>query len=341
MHPGPHWSVADVHNGWVEAFRELGLTVVDFNYGDRLLWYEQVSLPVDGSRDAYDHALTLDEAQQLASKGIEAAMFEVWPDIVWFTAGGHIPKEIFHLARERHFTVVIHHTESPYEDDRQAVLAAEGCADLHLINDPTNLDAWREWAPNTWYVPHAYRPSLHHPYPPPPQKQDVVWVGSMWAERFMWWERFVKSAPDLSVRLAGNFTNAREHHPLLDLVVHDHDDCCDNDRAARLYSTAKVGLNIYRKSAERQELAYGWAMGPRELEMAACRLFFATEPRGENAEVLPMLPTFTTPEEAAEQARWWASHDKERDETAAAAQAAVAGRTFKNHAAKVLSHLLG
>jgi hypothetical protein len=82
-------------------------------------------------------------------------------------------------------------------------------------------------------------------------------------------------------------------------------------------------------------------MGPREVEMAACGLFFATEPRGENREVLPMLPTFTTPEEAADLARWWAAHDTQRDDVAAAAQAAVSGRTFTNHAAKVLKHLLG
>ena len=40
------------------------------------------------------------------------------------------------------------------------------------------------------------------------------------------------------------------------------------------------------------------AMGPREIEMAACRLFFLRDPRPECDEVFPMLPAFDGPEDA-------------------------------------------
>jgi spore maturation protein CgeB len=49
-----------------------------------------------------------------------------------------------------------------------------------------------------------------------------------------------------------------------------------------------------------------------------------------------MLPTFAGPEDASEQLKWWLGHDDERRELALKAQAAVADRTFDNHAARLL-----
>lgn len=37
VHPGPNFSVADVHDGWVEALRSLGCEVASFNSDDRLI----------------------------------------------------------------------------------------------------------------------------------------------------------------------------------------------------------------------------------------------------------------------------------------------------------------
>ena len=38
-HPGPSFSVQDVYTGWVEALRDLGQHIVEFNLGDRLTLY--------------------------------------------------------------------------------------------------------------------------------------------------------------------------------------------------------------------------------------------------------------------------------------------------------------
>jgi hypothetical protein len=77
-------------------------------------------------------------------------------------------------------------------------------------------------------------------------------------------------------------------------------------------------------------------MGPREVELAALGVAFLRDPRGEGDELLPMLPTFDGPDDFADKLRWWLSHDRERDEAALKAQAAVADRTFANHAAQLL-----
>ena len=41
-HPGPHFSVHDLYEGWTEALRGLGEQVFTFNLGDRISFYDAV-----------------------------------------------------------------------------------------------------------------------------------------------------------------------------------------------------------------------------------------------------------------------------------------------------------
>ena len=50
-HPGPHFSVHDLYEGWVEALRGLGEQVFTFNLGDRLSFYDAVLIEA-GRRDS-------------------------------------------------------------------------------------------------------------------------------------------------------------------------------------------------------------------------------------------------------------------------------------------------
>jgi hypothetical protein len=81
-------------------------------------------------------------------------------------------------------------------------------------------------------------------------------------------------------------------------------------------------------------------MGPREIEQAACGLFFVRDPRPEGDDILHMLPTYSGPGEAGELIRWYAGHPAERDKRATAAREAVAGRTFTSNA-KALLRMIG
>jgi spore maturation protein CgeB len=121
------------------------------------------------------------------------------------------------------------------------------------------------------------------------------------------------------------------------LLSHDIDSCVDNELAARLYRASRIGLNLYRREAEDAHLGQGWALGPREVEMAACGLPFLRDSRGESDEVFPMLPVFDGPEEAAAQLRWWLIHDEERQDAARAARAAIRDRTFDANARALLA----
>jgi hypothetical protein len=241
--------------------------------------------------------------------------------------------DLLRILRSRRHKVVVLHTESPYEDDRQLALAEH--ADLNLLNDPTNIDRFRAVAP-TEYMPHAYRPHIHHPQPVPSAayRSDFCFVGTGYASRVAWLEQVDWSG--LDVAFGGNWQQTSEDSPLRKFLVHDLDECLDNTDTALYYAGTKVSLNLYRREANHPELSQGWAMGPREVELAACGTFYLRDPRPESDELLPMLPAITTPGEFGEQVRWWAAHDTVRETAAAGARAAVADRTFTNHAARLL-----
>ena len=331
VHPGPAFSVADVYAGWVKGLRGCGVEVAEFNLGDRLGFYGRAHVERDGE---WVRPFDKEEGAALAAKGIEAACYEWWPDLVVIVSGFFVPPFIYRVMRARGHKIVLLHTESPYEDDRQILRAAY--ADLNIVNDPTNLDRFTEVAP-TVYIPHGYDPDLHHPRPADPDlKSDFCFVGTGYPSRLEFFEQV--DFGDLDVTLAGNWQQAARS-PLRRYLAHHIDDCCPNTETARLYASTKASANLYRREALRPELSDGWAMGPREVELAACGVFFLRDPRGEGDEVLDMLPTFSGPGDFGDRLRWWLAHDTERDEAALKARAAVADRTFTAHAGRALRAL--
>jgi spore maturation protein CgeB len=124
-------------------------------------------------------------------------------------------------------------------------------------------------------------------------------------------------------------------------MVHDIEACCPNEDTAAMYRATKTSANLYRREAQRDELVTGWAMGPRELELAACGTFYLRQARGENELVLPMLPSFSGPDDFGEQLRWWIGHDDERERVAKLACEAVADRTFDVNALRLLHLIYG
>lgn len=334
-HPGPQFSVADVHNGWCEALRELGQQVVEFNTAERLTFYDSAMLEVGrrddgavGLRKAVDH----EQAIELALNGLYATLYKTRPDVLLSISGFFLHPEMLDHIRRQGTRVVIVHTESPYEDDRQLKLAPH--ADLNLLNDPQNIQRFADVAP-ALYVPHAYRPAIHHPGPAVPDLVcDLGFVGTGFPSRIQFLEQM--NLDGIDVLLAGNWQQLDESSPLRKYVGHDIEECLDNTQTADVYRSARVGINMYRREAEAAHLTAGLAMGPREVEMAACGAFFLRDPRPEGDQVLGMLPAFTGPDDAAEQLRWHLDHPEVRTRLAGQAREAIADRTFANHAAALL-----
>jgi spore maturation protein CgeB len=332
VHPGCSFSVSDVHNGWLEAFQGLGVEVETLNLDKRLAFYHSAgAMSPDGE---FVKLLSPEAAARLCAKGVEAACFEMWPDILFVTSCFYVHTDILDLVRARGIKVVVLHTEQPYETDRELSLAAH--ADLNLLNDPINIDLFRTVAP-TIYMPHAYRPGVHRPGPPvPSMRADFCFVGTGFPSRIKFLEQVDWSGVD--VALGGMWQSLSESSPLRKFVAHDIADCMDNTETIDAYRSARIGANLYRVEGDRS-VGAGWSIGPREVEMAAVGLFFLRSPRGEGDEVLSMLPRFTEPAEMGAMIRYYLARDGARDSLSGAARAAIADRTFAANARKLLSAL--
>lgn len=346
-HPGPSQSVHDVCVGWVEALAEIGEEVHEFNLDDRLALYGNALLDTgetdDEGRQKFKFAFADPaDAIRTAVNGLAATLWHWRPQVLLVIAGHFVPPEFLDQARSYGTCVVVLHTEQPYELPRELALSEH--ADVTLLNDPTHAEQFKAVC-DTFYVPHAYRPSVHHPGAPTPGLEcDFGFVGTGFGSRRWFFERMVETGvwDDLAVTLAGNWRGIEDDSPLRKWLVDDDPEACfDNDRAAELYRSMRVGINLYRREHQEGADAAGMSMGPREVEMAACGAFFLRDPRPEGNLVLSMLPTFTGPEDAAEQLRWWLAHDDARQKVALAAREAIQDRTFTNSARQLVRLLTG
>lgn len=351
-HPGPAYAVHDVHAGWVEALMGQGHQVAEYNLGERVGIYNGALVELtpestrehilvhmeDGRAVKLRKAFDGKTALLLANNGLYSTLYRLDPDLLFVTHAKFYDPEIFQLARKKGTKVVVHHTECPYEDEMSQIEMAAN-ADINLINDPTNLDKFREVNPKTYYFPHSYRPGFHEKRKSIKKfVSDVVFVGTGFPSR----QRFMEQIDwtGLYLFLAGNWPFVKESDQLAKFAAGYS--CLDNDETVYAYSSSKIGMNLYRKESDPDEQMgdiSGWSCGPREIEMAACELFFLREPRGESDELFPMLPSFTAPEEASDLIRWWLSHDDLRQEKAALARASIADRTFKNRAVELMQLL--
>lgn len=337
IEPGPSFSVADVSRGWVKGLRSMGVDAQTFNYSDRLNTYTSVFVKHVGS-DEFTKPWSTEQGVQLAAKGISAACFEFWPDLVMICSGFYIPEWVYDVLRARKMKTVLLCTESPYEDDTQ--LERAGLVDWVILNDPTNIAKFRAVNPNVCYIPHAYDPEIHKPGPPQAElMSDFCFIGTGYPSRVEFLEQVDWTGIDVAI--AGNWNWTGEDSPLRKYLAHDIDQCVFNTDAVGFYRSTKASANIYRREAQRDDLSAGWAMGPREVELAACGTFYLREARGENDEILPMLPAFDGPVDFGEKLRWWLTHDEARHDAMIAAHHAVASRTFAANAERMLHLIYG
>ena len=339
-HPGPHFSVHDLYEGWTEALRGLGEQVFTFNLGDRISYHAAAYIEVPdlideqgrpGMRKAHDR----DAALAMAAHEILRPAFLAWPDVVLLVSAFWYPPYLLDVMRGRGMTVVLLHTETPYQTDEQLVRAAH--ADINLLNDPTGIELYRDLAPAE-YMPHAYRPTVH--YPPPfgaEPEWDFAFIGTGFPSRVEFFEQM--DLGGLDVHLAGPWLDLPPDSPLRDWTSPTLDNCVDNHDTAAVYRKTRTSLNLYRRESEDAHEGEGWAMGPREVELAACGTWFTRDPRPESDELFPMLPSFTSPAEASDQIRWALAHPAEREKAAAQAREAVADRTFDANAKRLLKLL--
>lgn len=355
VHPGADFSVSDVYRGWEGALRALGHQVEGYNTNERLSFYAQahlpdVSFPEDhpGGRP-FHKALTSEQAMMMAMQGVSHQLWNWGPDVVVLVSAFYTSAQVLRSIRAHGIKIVIIHTESPYQDDEQLIRAQ--FADINILNDPANISDYQDLSPLAYYQPHCYDPAVHFPrraatdeWPEQKVDSDFSFIGTMFRSRKEFFEEFFRHLDrDTNYRITmggPGWDNAyMDDSPLLQYLRHVRGAGVDNDETARLYRTSRAGINFYRRESEGEHAGEGWAMGPREVEMAACGLPFARDPRGESDEVFPFLPSFSDPYEAAEATRWILADEGRREDLARKALAAIEDRTFDNAAKRLLRHL--
>jgi spore maturation protein CgeB len=333
VHPGPSFSVADVHTGLLKSLRnQPGIDAQEYNLHERLNFYSAAH--IRNEEGDYIKAFEPQAAIHMAAKGLEVVLYEWWPDVVIIVSGFFVGPDIWACLARRPHHVVLWCTESPYEDDRQ--LRQARYADTVIINDPLNLDGYRATVnERTWYFPHSYDPDIHCPGEPEPELEcDFGFVGTGFPSRIEFFEDV--NWPSQRVKFGGNWVSVPNGSPIVPFLMHGRSECLDNIDAVRLYRSSKVSANLYRQETSEEGRADGWAMGPREVELAACETFFLRNPRPEGDLLFPMLPTFTTPAEFSDLLAWALTHPDETKAAAVAARAAIADRTFDNTAQRLL-----
>lgn len=339
VHPGPNFSVADMHNGWAEALRGLGEQVMESTLDARLTFFDSALMPDESGEPDSDgrrpvrKAMATEKAVDLASDWMLGECYKWWPDVVLLVSAFFTSPFALEVMRSRGHKIVMLFSEAPYQTGQQLEMAKY--ADISLVNDPAGLEEYRAVSPVAEYQPHSFRPSVHYPAAAGTvPSYDLAAVMTGFPSRIAFFEQM--GLAGLRVALGGFWGRLGAGSPLRQYLLGGDDECMDNTETAALYRQAATGINFYRREGEPGREDKGWACGPREIEMAAAGLWFARDPRPESDELFGMLPSFTTPAEASDLIRWALAHPDERFEAAAKARAAIEDRTFTSAAKRLL-----
>jgi spore maturation protein CgeB len=354
--PGSTVSTSDVYAGIVAALDRAGHEVYTYALTGRYQFaydYLQVLWEQRREKDpTIPMPLPEDVAYLACSGALERATW-YQPDVILNISSMYFaPMAIVGLRRAGYFVATVL-TESPYNDDYQAKIAA--LSDIAWTNERTSIGALRAANPETRYLRHAYDPLRHRPDRPVADDvpaHDVVFVGTAFAERTWLLEGVDWSGIDLGLYGAWEWDVPGEDGELTAMGLaadsplrqYVRSGPIPNDQAVALYRRAKIGLNLYRSSVDfagegghRYEAE---SLNPRAYELAACGAFTISEHRAEVTEVFgPLVPTFTEARQLEILIRCYLADDGARAQVAAQLPAVVAAESFDHRAAQIVADI--
>lgn len=342
LSPGATWSTADVEAGLVHGLKAHGVEVIRYALDGRIVgaqkWLFNAWRIKKREHPDFPKPTRADVIYQASMGALERALRHQ-VDAVIAVSGMYLHPDVLILMRRAGLLVTVLFTESPYDIEKELKVAqlVHAC----WTNERTSLDAFRSVCPTAGYLPHAWHPERHKPGPQPGDDQvashDVVFVGSAFRERIEWFRSIDWTGIDLG--LYGTWDALGSRDKLRQYVRGEE---TNNAKAAALYRRAKVGLNLYRQSkgfgrtAPRIVVSSAHSLSPRAYELAACGVFHISDYRAEVSDVFgALVPTFTTPTEAAALIRRWLADDAGRAAVAASLPATVAESSWLHRAAQV------
>lgn len=344
VHPGASWSTADVEAGLRYGLIKHGVEIIRYRLDARLersrSWLYASWRRAVKRNPGITRPTVHDCVYQAGVGALEMALrHEV--DVVLIVSAMLLHPDVIVLMKRAGLTVTVLFTESPYDHEKEARIAAmvDGC----WTNERTVVNAFRQINPRTGYLPHAWHPERHFvsdrmggEFP----AHDVVFVGSGFRERVKWFNSIDWTGIDLG--LYGTWKGFGLKKDLLACVRGEQ---VGNAAAASLYRRAKIGLNLYRTSQGLGPNAPAItcvpeSLSPRAYELAACGAFHLSDYRDEVREVFgDLVPTFRSSSEAAALIRHWLADDAGRASRAAQLPARVAESSWVERSAQVVGDL--
>jgi spore maturation protein CgeB len=349
VHPGASWSVADVWRGFFGAFQRAGVEVVQYALDGR----------VSNAHGYLHHAWrtarktrpdlpkpTDADTLYMGSVGLIERALRHQPDWTLLVSGTFIHPEALMLAQRAGIRMAALLTESPYADDQERQVVA--FCKLAFTNERASIPTFSDIVP-TYYWRHSHDPEQHRPAPaaeePDCPAHDVVFVGTGFEERVAMLAGVDWAGLGIDLGLYGAWDLVGSRSKLRRFI---RAGIIDNRLTAALYRRAKIGLNLHRTSigfGRNVPHAVGaQSMNPRDLELAACGTFYLADRRAELEETFgPLVPTFETPQELADQVQYWLdpAHAAQRQWRAASLPGAACRLTFDAQARAILNVLEG
>lgn len=253
-------SIGDSARGYLAALRRQGHEIHVFRTAARMAFV------MTGLKFGPDPEMGKDAAlvSRTASEMMVVEALKHRADLVVVSSGLGLHPDGLELLNRAGFPIAIILTESPYEDDHQMPYASR-CG--HVFTNDSYSATERGWH----YLPSAYDPQYHHPFPfDPDQACDVLFVGTGWPERQQLLEGV--NWAGIGLRILGAWPALGPDSPLWPHLVNEQ---VTNDETARLYSSAKIAINHHRGHPDAQSL------NPRGFELGACGVFQVSDHRPE------------------------------------------------------------
>lgn len=343
VHPGASWSTADVYDGLLYGLRQNGVIAEQYRLDTRIDASNKALFALWRMKKKADPTLTKpNQADIMYHAGIGALemALRLQVDVVLVVSATLLYPDVIVMMKRAGLRVTVLFTESPYDHDHEMRIA--GMVDGCWTNERCMVPEFRTVNPNAGYLKHAWHPLKHFvaarsigDLP----SHDVVFVGSGFAERVTWFNAIDWTGIDLG--LYGTWKGLGLKAQVMDCVKGTQ---ITNEMAASLYRRAKIGLNLYRTSKgwgkSAAKITHAESLSPRAYELAACGSFHLSEYRAEVAEQFgALVPTFSTPTEAAALIRLWLTQPEERARVAAQLPASVAEASWVDRAKTVLGDL--
>jgi len=332
---GASFSTKDVENGYLAALRARADVQVTYYALEPRLglardWLEKL-WKARGKH--VDQRPTWPDTIYRAS--IEALEMALRYDVDWVLviSGMYFHPDVLEMLHRARLRTCVLLTESPYEDEGQARLAA--LVDVVWTTERTSAQPL-----GAGYLQHAYDPARHHPdaLDLETPAHDVVFVGTGFEERID--QLAAVNWQGIDVGLYGTWSLLGSRHPLRQYV---HAGPIGNDMAVQLYRRARIGLNLHRTSQTYgrgvSHVAGAQSLNPRAYELAACGVFQISDERAELREIFDgAVPSF--PHDQLEDVlRAYLQDSPARRYAARQARARVAPHTFAARAAQLVADL--